>query len=781
MTAPDLTLEELPTWMRPRRRVIDWGLLVILGFCLVLSVPLLARPGLPQNTNAELYEYRSIEVTRIVQSGTLYSRWAPDLHYALGSPLFNYLAPLPHYLAGYYEALTDNGPINSIKLLLVVSILAAGSGMYLFARQRWGASAGTLAALAYLFSTPIAFALPYICGDLGLMLALGLLPWVVYALDNLWLFPRRRKVWSTAMLLILFILSDTQIAFLGGIVIIVAAISLRWRPEFPIRTFRNVLVVIGCALAITAFYWLPAIAERDQIQWIATGNDPQAGSVLLSEIFAPLPRYDLRMQNPPLPHAIGAGVGLLALIGGAALVIKAIRRDPTVRDGLLFLTIGLILVVIATPAFSSLWPSAASFQPLLPYHAILVATFCLAAVAGQAARWFKNSTQSVYWITALAVCITAAALPTVYPPEWPAPSHEPDMLASLGDELAGYHLGTFRSGILLSAGITKIPEPALGLLNSLQVNTFQRLNSRLYSPNMEVNTIEQGLLNRRYYLKVNQTVDIEYYTLNYPGWTASIDGNRQPLQSSAQGLIKVTVPQGASDLDLWLEGTPIRVLAWAITWISLSILILLRRQSSVLGSRISQTIPLVSTPNPSSSRLAVGVAVALILYAIAGLMLSQHPDLLFSRSSQGVISGTTTLPPDSTDHTVALSGYTLEKTTLQPGESLNGVFYWQAAAPLTNDYQSEIQLVDNQQVVAWTAHRQPGSVPTSRWLPDRYIRDSFSLMLPTTLKSGDYTLQAKINACEAKQLAPCNNPARIDTQQGSGFAESLTTIHVTAP
>src|SRR5260370_37991239 len=105
--------EDLPVWMRPQRRVIDWGLLLILGFCVFNVWSFIVRPGLPHATDAELYEYRSAEVARLVEAGIPYSRWGPYLSFGYGSPLFNYLAPLPHYLAGYYEALTATTPENA--------------------------------------------------------------------------------------------------------------------------------------------------------------------------------------------------------------------------------------------------------------------------------------------------------------------------------------------------------------------------------------------------------------------------------------------------------------------------------------------------------------------------------------------------------------------------------------------------------------------------------------------------------------------------------------------
>ncbi|MCC7207531.1 MAG: hypothetical protein IT323_09500, partial [Anaerolineae bacterium] len=123
--------EDLPAWMRPRQRTVDHGLLIVLGLCLFLAAPLLARPGLPRNTDLELVEWRSSQVAALVRAGVLFSRWSPDWTYGYGSPLMNYLAPLPHYVAGFHQAVTEAPPADSVKLLVIGAFFLAGTGMYL--------------------------------------------------------------------------------------------------------------------------------------------------------------------------------------------------------------------------------------------------------------------------------------------------------------------------------------------------------------------------------------------------------------------------------------------------------------------------------------------------------------------------------------------------------------------------------------------------------------------------------------------------------------------------
>src|SRR5258708_3458597 len=255
--------------MRPRNRGVDRVWLLVVGFSLLVILPLVLRPGLPSNTDSELYEYRSLEIRRIFQAGVLYSRWAPDFNYALGSPVFNYLAPLPHYLAGLHQEITEVGPATSIKLWLGLSILAAGSGMDWFVRQRWGQRAGLISSLVYLLSPTIAYALPYQTGSLAPLMALAILPWALWAMDVLFQQPRPQAFWIATLTLSAFWLTDRRIALLGMLVILAALVSLsaqfsadghlRLRTNW--RKYRYVLWAMVAAAMLTAFFWIPALVE----------------------------------------------------------------------------------------------------------------------------------------------------------------------------------------------------------------------------------------------------------------------------------------------------------------------------------------------------------------------------------------------------------------------------------------------------------------------------------------------------------------------------------------
>ena len=614
----DLRPEDLPAWMRPRSRINDRGWLIVLGFSVLLILPLLTRPGLPAGTAADLYAYRSLEVKRLLQSGTLYSRWAPDFNYTFGSPAFNYLAPLPHYLAGLHQDITEADPVSSIRLLIGLSILAAGTGMYLFVHGRWGSHAALIAALVYAFSPPLAVTLPYQTGELGPLLALAVLPWTLWALDRLWHELDRNHLWLAVIFLTLFILSDNRIAPLALPIIVVAMISLRRRTWPQRRAYRYVLIAMISSAALSAFFWLPALAERDAVHWLPLTPDPNASPVTISEILGQMPR------------GIGVGTWLLVLLGIVGVIVQMRRgKRPFGVTG--FFLVGLIFLVAATPAFAGLWTS--DFQTPWAYHALLLAVFCLAIVAGQSASLLNRlpCRWQTIALVALALVGPLTMLPTIYPPQWTPHAAPLDDLSLTQAELQHEQIGTFRDGILLPATAPQLPEPPNDLLDQLKLGTFQHMNAAQYAANTHISSLEQGLLRSHFIIDATQPVITQFNALYFPGWTASLNGQTQVIQPSSNGLITLPVPQASSDVMFSFEGTGLRTAAWAISLMGVILVIVASRR---LRRPISQnTLASIFSPESTqklSRRELVGLAIALFLYAIVVLTIYAKSDLLLA-------------------------------------------------------------------------------------------------------------------------------------------------------
>src|SRR5262245_60973087 len=70
---------ELPDWMRLAQRGVDWGFLLVLIMCLIVSAPFAIRSELPHNNANENYVYRTNDYAESIQEGSLYPRWSPNV------------------------------------------------------------------------------------------------------------------------------------------------------------------------------------------------------------------------------------------------------------------------------------------------------------------------------------------------------------------------------------------------------------------------------------------------------------------------------------------------------------------------------------------------------------------------------------------------------------------------------------------------------------------------------------------------------------------------------
>ena len=145
----------------------DWGFCLALALALVAAAPFFTRPGLPRQTDAELHVYRAAELGHTLRSGVLYARWAPDLYYGYGYPIFNYYAPLTYYLSNVFDLLPGVDIVGGVKAVFVLGFLAASVGAYLLGRELFGPAPGVIAAASFTFAPYIVFIDPYARGDLA--------------------------------------------------------------------------------------------------------------------------------------------------------------------------------------------------------------------------------------------------------------------------------------------------------------------------------------------------------------------------------------------------------------------------------------------------------------------------------------------------------------------------------------------------------------------------------------------------------------------------------------
>ncbi len=355
----------------PRSTSFDPGLLVAILLALFAIVPLLTHPGLPNTADGPAHLMRQAELNQAWQDGILYPRWAPDLAYGYGMPLFNYAPPLLYQLTQILH-LTGLPLDASMKGTIILMMVLYSLGMYLFARDLFGPRPGLLAAAVYLYA-PYRLREAYIQGNYGQFCGLAFYPLILWSFHGLVTTNRRRYLPLAALSLAGLLLSHNISAMLFAPLLgayLVFLLGLRRAgsqdsgtqgirgsgtqgirgsgnqdsgnqvisppespppdsliPDSPISRspdspLPRTLAAIAMGLGLSAFFWLPAFGERDLIRLSGITRDFfdfRLNFTSLAELLA-LPRpLDLSAINPYYPLSLG-----LAQITFAVLAVMGV-------------------------------------------------------------------------------------------------------------------------------------------------------------------------------------------------------------------------------------------------------------------------------------------------------------------------------------------------------------------------------------------------------------------------------------------------------------------------
>jgi hypothetical protein len=770
-TPPDQAFE-LPDWMQPYYRAIDWGLLLMLALSLFAALPFLARPGLPRETDAELHVFRTTELSYCIREGTVYPRWAPNFWYGYGYPFFNYYASLTYYLAAGFDLLTGAGPVEGVRFVFVLGQVAAGLGTYAFVRRRWNARAGILAGVVYVYSPYLVLIDPHMRGDMAEAFALGMLPAVLWAFDRLLREGRGRHVAAAALLLAALIFTHNLMA------LIFFALLVGWlawlRLYIPDYHWCRAWAALALALGLASFFWLPVLLESGEVQLnrlTGPGHfDYRTHFLTPGELLAPSPPLDLTAANPAYAFNLGLAAWVLALVGCAALAAQGRRGAPPqetraatleewqrvfasgatdkgaaspggVRDAAYFAVAGLALVFLMLPAADLVW-RAVPIMPLLqfPWRLLGPASFCLAVLAGAATRWIGHLPEVIrpVGLTVLVAVPLFGSISTLYPPEWGPDFGETSTQAYLDFELSGVALGTTAGGEFLPDEVIVPPSPQSTLIESYsRAGPIDKVNRTTLPPETIVDVVYHGPVEDRFLVRSLEPFLLRLYTFAFAGWQVEIDGRPVELEvGEPEGFIVVDVPAGSHDVCAFLGSTPVRDFAGALTLISLIVLsvlvITLERQARWPPSRA----------NPLGWQFATAILVVGVLFAGFRALSDARPGTFYVRSVPGepLLAEHPHHRPFETG--IELLAYDLPRQTLHPGEILSVTLYWRAVRPLEENYQVFVHLIPLGESAprAQSDKLNPGDYPTTRWSPDRYIRDAHEIALPADLPPGQYIL-----------------------------------------
>ncbi|MGH2521269.1 MAG: 6-pyruvoyl-tetrahydropterin synthase-related protein [Anaerolineales bacterium] len=771
------------------RRLLGSPLVALLSLTLLAVWPIV-RAGYPSIGDGLNHFYRLVEFDHLLRHGAWFPRWATDLAYGYGYPVFHFYPPLVYYLGALFHALGLSFA-NSLLAIYVCAWALATIGAYALAHERWGELGGLIAAGAYGFA-PYLYFNALARGALPETWGLGLLPWVLYAYARLARRPGTASFASATLLYAILILSHLLSALLAApLIALVVFISITQSPTAPSRTaFRLRSIPLGhsrtsrlalasvaslfLSLSLSAFFLLPATLETRavQIYQLTTPGDLDFRNnfLTLPQLLAWPQPFDPRLVFVSVPSSLSLAALALAAIGLAF----NLRHPPfgiwSLGFGVSFLSLCLLTLPLTLPLWERL-PIGGLVQ--FPWRLVGPASLLLALLAA------SLSPRLGHWGLVIGTFLLFLySLPWTFAPVFHTPT-APTVRDIHSYEAETGQLGTTSTGEFLPRDVQELPAP-----DSLRTHYAAKpVIDRLAGLPAGVALISQSAT----LTSATATVDAQspaHLTFNiffFPGWRATVDGQPAPIEASTpQGLITVPVESGQHTVAIHFGLTPLRTMAIGLSGTALSVLLALLVRSGVTDkwrfeTRGQELKTSPATLHPHIPALLITLA-ALALLLVRAIAIDGR-DTLFRRSrfDGATVSGAGQALDVNFDNQLVLIGLDLPRTTIKADAPLQLTLYWRAQNLLVTDYSSTVQVLDaSNNLFGQSDSQHPGRAPTSRWGLDQYARDAHTLHLFPGTPPGTYRLMVGVYPFDGASLNVLD-----ENQIPQGQAYQLGTLMVT--
>ena len=798
---------------------IDGGLLIVAALTL-FAIQALLKPGLPTTADLNIHMVRTVAYEQSWAAGVIVPRWAPNMAYGYGYPLFIFAPPLPYLLAMAIHSLGISLE-TAFKLLLSLIMLLYALGMYLLARDLYRSrAAGLIAATAYVLA-PFALreALLY-GGNVPQFLAIALFPW------SLWSASRAVTTRSPGWLVIAavfyagIVLSHLFQALvftpvLGAFVLLLIftnwfsdpADHRHWlREQLSLSTTEKMrsalrygfatlgvggLLIIPLGLLLSAFFWLPVLFERRFTRAeTAAFLDKSPFFVRYphwTELVAWIQPLDFRAANPYVPLTLGvvtlilAGLGLLSLV---YLWRSAAGRQRAAYI-IFFALVAGVAIFMTLPISQPVWEIAGPLQVAeFPWRMLGLANLGLAILAGAAVllvpiRWRLWAT-----VVCLVVQVWAVA-PLLYPVIPFVPRGELTIADQITYERSSQSIGTTTLGEYLPKTVERPPSTS-PLVAEFEANRYpERLDRVSLPPQATATLLEQTAVTHRYQIDTPTAFTLHLYLFDYPGWRASLDDQPVAIIPEAEtGLMLIDIPAGQHTLTVRFGETPLRLIPLLLSGTALvAAVIVVVRQIAVSRqpSAINDQPPAISDQPSSFIIHHSSFIIILIVIVFAALVLKPLLQPWFTQHSP---PGQVLPAQHQTDihfaNGIRLTGYDISRRVVPAGDYLQMVLYWETdRGPYRDNLQPFVHLdrLDDFTTVAEATNYTPGDVttemnmPTFHWDNARYVRDEHDLWLSSDTPPLAYAVRVGLINID-------DNDRLIPLADGSGDTALIDTINV---
>ena len=556
-----------------------WHVWLILAFCAFALLPLTAPGYFIYAHDARHSVYFLQMFDQSVRDGAWYPRWAADMVFGYGYPLWLILAPLPFFVGEVFH-LVGFDFVSAVKWTDGLALFGSALTMYLFAARVLGKNAGLVAAIAYAY-------IPYHLVDLYVRAAQAELsafvfpPLVCWAFYQLATTRRARYIAAAALAYAGLILAHISMAALftpiiGAYLALLffthqAATPARftfrvWRFSFSLASLLQPVAALWLAFGVAAIFLVPVLFEQKYLT-----SDPLIGGFFnyrkhflnANQLFSPFWGYGYAGENGNDQFSLQLGL-LPVLLTFAALWALPKMRGALGAHTLFFAGVVAAIVLAMLPMSAPVWEPFAAIVAFaqFPWRLLIVTAFALAFLCGAAVHALADDARDLAPTLALVLLFVTTNYAYTQPQHTEAVfNYQTQMEFEVKDrELLGDTI--WMTG--------ERPHDSPLVEQYVRGEKLQRAVA--LDPGALVETVRSGGQSVEARVEASAPARILFYTRYFPGWRATLDD--QPLQIEIldeQGLITVTVPAGVHVVRLRFGDTPARQIGAAISAVSVLI------------------------------------------------------------------------------------------------------------------------------------------------------------------------------------------------------------------
>jgi len=531
----------------------------IFGFFLFLFHPLFAS-GFPLVHDGEVITARIAAYRTAFTDGHIPPRWAGNLNYGYGTPVFIFYYPLIGYAGALLSFLGI--PYETVYKILLSSGMCLGFfTWYVWMRNRFSKAIGLVS--AFLFTTsPYMLLNLYVRGDVGELFALAWVPIVFYLFDCMLKQRTYTSIIYVAASWATLILLHNIVAFLFSFIFVFYLIAVMQGKKIA----TGVFIICGTsflALLLSFFFWFPALWE---LRYIGPLTE---SSVSFFRHFLSFPNIVTASwgfgTNVNSPGGLAPQLGLVLPVGAilsCCMVLVSKKKDRVFF--LFWFTVFIISIFLQLSQSAPLWRSMVFLTKIqFPWRLMGITTIAVIAFISWSLQYVRGK-----WIYFLLIGVSILfSTQFIGVKEFFQPKSDrwyevyPGTTVFHNETTTKWTKGDFyafpEKKAIVSAGNAVITD-----MHSTSIRDIFTVDAK-----------EQSTL--------------VVYRQFYPGWNVYIDGQKSQIEFQNQmypGIISFDIPQGRHEVQLRFDETKTRAAANSITGLSIAgcigILVFLKKEKT---------------------------------------------------------------------------------------------------------------------------------------------------------------------------------------------------------